>query len=165
MNLKRLISVLLLLSIILIHFLPYSLKGKIELRFTSEGILKITHLYLNISSIYIHKAETGDYGWVSLSNNPLILDLASKNTSKIIVSSLNTGFYDSLKITIKNCSFIYNGNETINNVRIQEMNLKIDTKLLIKINEKSSCIIKFIINEEEIIASKSFKPKVNLIVS
>jgi hypothetical protein len=164
MNLKRLISVLLLLSIISIHFLPYSLKGKIELRFASEGILKITHLYLNISSIYIHKAETGDYGWIALSNKPVILDLASKNISKfIIVSSLNTGFYDSLKITIKNCSFIYN--ETINNVGIQEMDLKIDTELLVKSNEKSSYIVKFIVNEEEIIASKSFKPKVNVIVS
>jgi hypothetical protein len=45
------------------------------------------------------------------------------------------------------------------------MDLKIDTELLVKSNEKSSYIVKFIVNEEEIIASKSFKPKVNVIVS
>ncbi|MEM3521948.1 MAG: DUF4382 domain-containing protein [Candidatus Bathyarchaeia archaeon] len=159
MNLKRLISVLLLLIVISIHFFSYSLKGKIELRFSSEEFLKITHLYLNISSIHIHKAETGDYGWVTLSDKPITLDLASKNLSKIImVSSLSAGFYDSLRIIIANCSFIYNG--TINNLEIQEMDIKVDIDLLVKSNEINNFTIRFIIDENEVITNKSFKIKV-----
>ncbi|MEM3506682.1 MAG: DUF4382 domain-containing protein [Candidatus Bathyarchaeia archaeon] len=159
MNLKRLISVLLLLIVISIHFFSYSLKGKIELRFSSEEFLKITHLYLNISSIHIHKAETGDYGWVTLSDKPITLDLASKNLSKIImVSSLSAGFYDSLRIIIANCSFIYNG--TINNLEIQEMDIKVDIDLLVKSNEINTFTIRFIIDENKLITNKSFKIKV-----
>ncbi len=106
----------LLIIVLALALIPPLTKGTMNLRvFTISTPAPILHFYITINQMELHTAGLpSSIGWVTITwtDNPPKLDLAGQNGQSSpgasIISPIQSGRYDQIRISIQQSSLIYN---------------------------------------------------------
>ncbi len=110
MRAKQVVAAAVLLLIAFLLVFPPLAAGSVRVSLSPSSGLPVEHLYVTITEISVHRADTNaPSGWSEVTNRSSQVDLTMVNsTQTIALGSLSLGQYDTIRLRVTNATAIVN---------------------------------------------------------